>query len=217
MNRRDPVRRRGAPSTYDRRKLDIGQLFFESTWDEESLRPTRANDVATRSVLADALEERGMGKLAGDLRRFPPDRGFHRSLLRQKIRRAIFGPQPRFSFTATKPERTVLLANTTRHGWLEIDRWLVDEAGGRDYVFITPVGYDHTVTFVRAADETSALEAAEEWWPNLFPDDDDEEDEGVFTQIRVPRVVWARLISPAASGAPGEAYVDDRHGIVEFR
>ena len=163
---RDPARRRGGrPSTYDLRRLDLAELF------SMTVRPSPV-DVEARSVLADALELRGLHDLARDLRAWPRSARFYGSLLREKIQRAIYGPQPRHLYSPRKPERWVPLAllhpDVLPDAWLRIDRTYVDEPEGRDYVFFAPVGYNATRLHVRARSADGALEAAEEQWPRHF-------------------------------------------------
>lgn len=218
-------RRGGKPSTYHVRTEDLSRLFYDANKEEMNLAPTRAGDIATREVLADALEERGLSKLATELRRFnlprrkaaPPrsepargrtlqqilsdqaeaERGtFGGSFLREKIRRAIFGPQKR-SFYDRGPQkrRDILLADlgSGRRGGggiREIDKWHVDSEYETYYVFeVSDGGYGSITFLVGAYDESSALEIAEEQWPDWFFDevdhpnpDEDDEDEDIYAE-----------------------------------
>ena len=256
--RRPHARRRGGrPSAYAVRTNDLARLFYAANANEMNLAPSRADDIATREVLADALEERGLTKLAMELRRFnalrrseplgplryDSNRRFGDSLLREKVRRAIFGPQKRASYSTTttrKPRRGVLLADLGRQGGgvREVDRWFIDSDYGDNYVIeVSDGGYGSITFLVRADDESSALEIAEEQWPNWFFDEVDEPDEDDENDYAMPHPtkedVWIRPTDAAmytyrprwvargrmldgSTGGSGTAYVPG-HGVVEFR
>ena len=219
---RDPARRRGGrPSTYELRRLDLAELFSMTA------RPPPV-DAEARSVLADALEERGLHDLARDLRAWPRSARFYGSLLREKIQRAIYGPQPRHFYSPRKPERWVPLAllppDVLPDAWLRIDRTYVDEPGGHDFVLFTPVGHDATRSHVRAISADVALEAAEERWPHHFFEEreeyDDDEDEGGASNVRVPREdIYIQRARAFRYGRPvnvNQAFVPD-FGVVDIR
>ena len=261
MSERRPhaKRRGGRPSAYAVRTDDLARLFYDASKNEMEGAPSRAGDIATREVLADAFEERGLTKLAMDLRRFnalrrseplgplryDSNRSFGHSLLREKVRRAIFGPDAtaRLSYAKRKPRRHVLLAdlgNPRRGagGVREIDRWFVDSNYGDNYVIeVSDGGYGSITFLVRADDESSAMEIAEEQWPWWFfdevdePDEDDENDyaqphptkEDVWIRpteaamyIYRPRWVARGRVLDGSTGGSGTAYVPG-HGVVEFR
>ena len=258
MSERRPhaKRRGGKPSTYAVRTDDLARLFYDTVKNEMEDAPSRADDIATREVLADALEERGLTKLAMELRRFnalrrseplgplryDSDRQFGRSLLRAKVERAIFGPQKRERYTARKPRRDVLLADLGRRagGVREIDRWFVDSSWGDNYVIeVSDGGYGSITFLVRADDESSAVEIAEEQWPDWFfdevdePDEDDESNRADAQPHPTKEDVWVRPTEAAMYiyrprwvargrvldgryGSSGTAYVPG-HGVVEFR
>ena len=253
-------RRRGKPSAYAVRTSDLARLFYDANANEMEGAPSRAGDIATREVLADALEERGLTKLAMELRRFnalrrseplgplryDSDRNFGRSLLRAKVERAIFGPRQRASYAARKPRRDVLLADLGRRGGdvREVDRWFVDSDYGNNYVIeVSDGGYGSITFLVRADDDSSAIEIAEEQWPNWFFDEVDEPDEdedsfgdmvyvgahphptkeGVWIRptenpmyIYRPRWVARGRVLDGSTYGSGTAYVP-HHGVVEFR
>ena len=253
-------RRGGKPSAYAVRTDDLARLFYDTNKNEMELAPSRAGDIATREVLADALEERGLTKLAMELRRFnrlrrseplgplsyDSDRKFGPSLLRQKIQRAIFGPRKRASYDTRKPVNVVLLADLGSRsrggrggGVREVDRWFIDSDYGDNYVIeVSDGGYGSLTFLVRANDESSAIEIAEEQWPDWFfdevdePDEDDDNShaqphptkEGVWVRptedpmyIYRPRwVARGRVLDARWSGGSGTAYVPGR-GTVEFR
>ena len=250
-------RRRGKPSAYAVRANDLARLFYDADKNEMESASSRAGDIATREVLADALEERGLTKLAMELRRFnalrrneplgplryDSNRHFGHSILREKVRRAIFGPQKRESYAAQKPRRDVLLADlgSPRRGGggvREVDRWFIDSDYGDNYVIeVSDGGYGSITFLVRADDESSALEIAEEQWPDWFFDEVDEPDEGDENDYAMPHPtkedVWIRPTDAAMYtyrprwvargrmldsryGSSGTAYVPG-HGVVEFR
>lgn len=249
-------RRGGKPSSYVVRTNDLARLFYDANKNEMDLSPSRAGDIATRDVLADALEERGLTKLAMELRHFnklrrseplgplPYDsnRKFGTSLLRQKIQRAIFGPQKRASYAARKPRRDVLLADLGRRGGgvREVDRWFIDSDYGVNYVIeVSDGGYGSITFLVRANDESSAMEIAEEQWPDWFFDEVDEPDEdddnndaqphptkdGVWIRstdasmlIYNPRwVARGRVLDTRWSGGSGTAYVPGRGTVLDMK
>lgn len=229
-------RRRGWPSTYRVRTEELDRLFYATNHSD-------AEGMAARAVLADAFRERGLVSLANALDRFPRGQNFGHSLLREKVRRAIFGPQQRQSYTPRKPRREVLLAQIDDGPADAIDHWFIDSDYGRNYVFTMSVGYWPIRFLVRADDESSALEIAQEQWPNWFFDEVDAEDEedpdfdfvdendgvqphptkpGIWVrpteEVHVRRARWiarGRVLESAGSGYRGTAYVPGR-GIVEY-
>ena len=250
-------RRRGKPSTYAVRTDDLARLFYDANANEMELAPSRAGDIATREVLADALEERGLMKLAMELRHFnrlrrseplgalPYDsnRKFGSSLLREKVRRAIFGPQKRATYAARKPRHDVLLADlgSPRRGAggvREVYKWFVDSDYGDHYVIeVSDGGYGSIMFLVRAHDESSAIEIAEEQWPDWFFDEVDEPDEDDENSYALPHPtkedVWIRptegpmhiyrphwvargRVLDGSTYGSGTAYVPG-HGVVEFQ
>ena len=214
-------------STYDVRSEDLDRLFYATTKDEMGLESTRENDRLARAILADALEERGMFDLARRLRQFPPNERFFHSLLREKVRRAIFGPQKRQSFTARKPIRDVLLAYIPAPEsyfprppamWMDIGHVSQSGTGSRSYLFHTT--YDGRYLVRDAQNEGDALDVAMNNWPDIFVGDDDNPSDD-FAVYRVGDVRRARLLDDIPARGQ-RAYVRERahvpnYGVVEFR
>ena len=203
-------------STYDVRSEDLARLFYDTIEDEVNLRTPPTNDVAARAVLADALEERGLIDLAGRLRRFPARGRFSSSLLREKVRRAIFGPQKRESFTPRKPVVDVLLANIPAPQdyaraslWMDVTHSVEAGTGLRYYLLHT--AYDGRYLVRDARSEDDAIDAAADRWPNVFGSDEDEPADD-FAIYRVADVRRARLLDDARQ----RAFVPN-YGVVEFR
>lgn len=188
-------RRRGRPSTYELRRLGLSRLFYEMTQDEMDLRTSNVGDMAARAVMTDALEERGLHRLALTLRRWPPDKRLSGSLFHQKLRRAIFGPEQRQSYFTEKPKRRVLLALVGHPGqvWLRVHRWHTEDSGGYPYLLERPLGNFSTNFLVVARNMEDALEAAQERWPNWFLDEEGEPEEDVHVE-RARRSDWGRVV-----------------------
>ena len=192
-------------STYDARREDLARLFYDTTRDEMDLfAEPRTNDIAARAVLADALEERGMTDLAQRLRRFPTRERFISSLLREKVRRAIFGPEKRASYAPRKPATEVLLAYVLpQGGWVEITHDLYEGNGPGTYLFHTAFDGRYLVRGAWSAED--ALDAARERWPNTFGEEDDEYG---FTVYRVARSRRARVVDRHRAFIPDAGVVE---------
>lgn len=203
-------------STYDVRREDLARLFYDTTRDEMDMREPRTNDIATRAVLADALEERGMKDLADRLRRFPARGRFFSSLLREKVRRAIFGPQKRQSFAPQKPVTDALLAyipapqdyRSRPSMWMKVTRAIHAGVGPRSYLLRT--AYDGRYLVHEVRDEEEAIDMAQHEWPNVFPVDEDDMPADDFAIYRVGDARRARLLDDR-----GRAFVPN-YGVVEF-
>lgn len=201
-------RTRSHPSTYEQRRIDIGRLFYDMTRDEMDLRRPNDGDVAARLVMADALEERGMGRLARELRRWPRTRKLGGTLFHQKLRRAVMGPEERQTFSPRKPAKRVLLALLGGE-YLKVDRSLIEDSGGRDYVLGVPLGNFGIHFHVRARSEEDALEAAAERWPFYFLDELEEDDERMEDAMPHPkkRGVWAVWTDGISLTRPAQVHV----------
>lgn len=172
-------RRGGRPSTYELRRLDIGRLFYAMTDDERDVRRPNDGDVAARAVMADALHERGMQRLAVQLLRWPRDKKLGGTIFHQKIRRAIFGPEKREFYGPRKPPSHVVLAQLGPQlgsRWFRMDAWKVEDSDGVPWVIEVSMGFHSWFMLVVARDQDAALEIAEEKWPDLLFDEVDDDD-----------------------------------------
>lgn len=175
--RRASQARNKARGPKDEARYRRGRLFYEMTDDEAGARQAMA-DVLTRQI--------GAVELGRKLARWPSSQRLGGTLLHEKIRRAIFGPERRQSYAPRKPERKVLLVRPSGRGprspytgWVRVDRWHIDDPSAPGFFFAVPIGYTSataTMLVLSRGGAEDAAEIAEEQWPHLMLDEIDPED-----------------------------------------
>lgn len=176
--RRDPARRRGAPSTYARRRERMDSLIGELIREEYDA----GRSLAARAVLADAIAEAGNVPLADRLSRWPRDRKLYGTPLLRKVEAFVRGPSQRSSLAPRPQRRRILLAllggrRPTERRWVQIDRSVGGPHDGRPYVVEMGQGYSSYYGLVWAGGIEDAYEAAQEAFPfHFFRELDEDED-----------------------------------------
>ena len=138
-----------------------------------------ADGLATRVVLADALEESGNRRLAQALMRWPRDLGLYRTTLLRKITAAVRGPTQRSRFDSTSKPRKLLLALTGRGRdarWVRVDRNVGSPSDGRPWLIEMGQGYSSYYGLVWAIGPDDAYEIAEEAFASHFFEEIDEDE-----------------------------------------